>query len=134
MHVVSGNVSNSLHASLQNLEKMQVFLMGKRSHEKAERTDDFNCTLCLKLLYEPITTPCGHSFCRSCLFQSMDRSNWLTGNYFSCSFFLVNTTSLLELHVSLCHSFTSAFTFLSLWWKFYLNIWFPLQITFDASF
>ncbi|KAF3437611.1 hypothetical protein FNV43_RR20367 [Rhamnella rubrinervis] len=67
--------SNSLQASLQNLEKTQVPLMGKRSHEKAERTDDFDCTLCLKLLYEPITTPCGHTFCRSCLFQSMDHSN-----------------------------------------------------------
>ncbi|KAH7529021.1 hypothetical protein FEM48_Zijuj05G0139400 [Ziziphus jujuba var. spinosa] len=67
--------SNSLKASLQNLERSQVCLMGKRSHRKAERTDDFDCTLCLKLLYEPITTPCGHSFCRSCLFQSMDRSN-----------------------------------------------------------
>ncbi|GMP33398.1 hypothetical protein CsSME_00006737 [Camellia sinensis var. sinensis] len=50
-------------------------MIGKRDHGKPERTDDFDCTLCLKLLYEPITTPCGHSFCRSCLFQSMDQSN-----------------------------------------------------------
>ncbi|KAI4303781.1 hypothetical protein MLD38_039375 [Melastoma candidum] len=67
--------SNSLQGALQHLEKMQAGNNGRRSHTKPERTDDFDCTLCLKLLYEPITTPCGHSFCRSCLFQSMDRGN-----------------------------------------------------------
>ncbi|KAF5730168.1 receptor-like protein kinase [Tripterygium wilfordii] len=69
--------SNPLRASLQNLEKMPLrpSSMGRKNHGKPERTDDFDCTLCLKLLYEPVTTPCGHSFCRSCLFQSMDRSN-----------------------------------------------------------
>lgn len=66
--------SNPLRASLQNLERISTSLIG-RNYGKPERTDDFDCTLCLKLLYEPITTPCGHSFCRSCLFQSMDRGN-----------------------------------------------------------
>lgn len=66
--------SHSLRASLQNLERISMSLLGRRNHATPERTDEFDCTLCLKLLYEPITTPCGHSFCRSCLFQSMDRS------------------------------------------------------------
>ncbi|GMP33400.1 hypothetical protein CsSME_00006737 [Camellia sinensis var. sinensis] len=60
---------------LKALERTTASMIGKRDHGKPERTDDFDCTLCLKLLYEPITTPCGHSFCRSCLFQSMDQSN-----------------------------------------------------------
>ncbi|KAK8958513.1 hypothetical protein KSP40_PGU018919 [Platanthera guangdongensis] len=42
---------------------------------KLQRTDDFECTLCLKLLFEPVTTPCGHSLCRSCLLQTMDHGN-----------------------------------------------------------
>lgn len=42
---------------------------------KIQRTDDFECTLCLKLLYDPVTTPCGHTFCRACLLQSMDHGN-----------------------------------------------------------
>ncbi|KAI4329636.1 hypothetical protein MLD38_028002 [Melastoma candidum] len=67
--------SNSLQGALQQLEKIHASCTGSRSNTKPERTDDFDCTLCLKLLYEPITTPCGHSFCRSCLFQSMDRGN-----------------------------------------------------------
>ncbi|XP_075661871.1 uncharacterized protein LOC142631569 [Castanea sativa] len=67
--------SNHLHASLQELGATSTSSIERRSHGRPERTDDFDCTLCLKLLYEPITTPCGHSFCRSCLFQSMDRGN-----------------------------------------------------------
>ncbi|MBA0674313.1 hypothetical protein Goari_015918, partial [Gossypium aridum] len=67
--------SNILQASLRHLERMPSSLIRTRGHDRLERTDDFDCTLCLKLLYEPITTPCGHSFCRSCLFQTMDRSN-----------------------------------------------------------
>ncbi|XP_075514383.1 uncharacterized protein LOC142549353 isoform X3 [Primulina tabacum] len=47
----------------------------RRSNIKPQRTDDYDCTLCLKLLFEPVTTPCGHSFCRSCLFQTTDRGN-----------------------------------------------------------
>lgn len=66
--------SNPLRVSLRNLERMLGSMMSK-SLGKPERSDEFDCTLCLKLLFEPITTPCGHSFCRSCLFQSMDRGN-----------------------------------------------------------
>eukprot|EP00249_Psilotum_nudum_P019303 c27187_g1_i1 orf=247-1761(+) len=47
----------------------------KRKQVKVQRTDDFECTLCLKLLYNPVTTPCGHSFCRQCLLQAMDHGN-----------------------------------------------------------
>lgn len=67
--------SNHLHASLPELGEISTSSIERKSHGRPERTDDFDCTLCLKLLYEPITTPCGHSFCRSCLFQSMDRGN-----------------------------------------------------------
>ena len=37
--------------------------------------DDFRCPLCVKLLYEPVTTPCGHTFCRGCLMRSLDHTN-----------------------------------------------------------
>ncbi|XP_010258246.1 PREDICTED: LON peptidase N-terminal domain and RING finger protein 1 isoform X1 [Nelumbo nucifera] len=68
-------LSNPLQACLRNLENMSAGLVSRKRNGKPQRTDDFDCTLCLKLLYEPITTPCGHSFCRSCLFQSMDHGN-----------------------------------------------------------
>ncbi|KAK2176734.1 hypothetical protein NP493_643g01042 [Ridgeia piscesae] len=37
--------------------------------------EDFECSLCLRMLYQPITTPCGHVFCRSCLYRSLDYNN-----------------------------------------------------------
>eukprot|EP01103_Thecamoeba_quadrilineata_P003154 TRINITY_DN12964_c0_g1_i1.p1 TRINITY_DN12964_c0_g1~~TRINITY_DN12964_c0_g1_i1.p1 ORF type:complete len:533 (-),score=105.10 TRINITY_DN12964_c0_g1_i1:110-1708(-) len=37
-------------------------------------SEDLDCTLCLRLLYDPITTPCGHTFCRECLERSLDRA------------------------------------------------------------
>ncbi|XP_071701754.1 uncharacterized protein [Rutidosis leptorrhynchoides] len=61
--------------ALKNLQRFIANIFGKRDQGQTPRTDDFDCTVCLKLLYEPITTPCGHTFCRSCLFQSMDRGN-----------------------------------------------------------
>ncbi|KAL9272140.1 LON peptidase N-terminal domain and RING finger protein 3-like protein [Drosera capensis] len=68
-------LSNPLRTLLQILERTYSSSSARRNAGKPERSDDFDCTLCLKLLYDPITTPCGHTFCRSCLFQSMDRSN-----------------------------------------------------------
>eukprot|EP00471_Norrisiella_sphaerica_P001857 CAMPEP_0184478478 /NCGR_PEP_ID=MMETSP0113_2-20130426/495_1 /TAXON_ID=91329 /ORGANISM="Norrisiella sphaerica, Strain BC52" /LENGTH=341 /DNA_ID=CAMNT_0026856287 /DNA_START=172 /DNA_END=1197 /DNA_ORIENTATION=+ len=32
------------------------------------------CSLCLGLVTEPITVPCGHTFCRVCLYLAMQRS------------------------------------------------------------
>ena len=33
---------------------------------------DFDCNLCYSLLFEPVTTTCGHTFCRECLKRSLD--------------------------------------------------------------
>ncbi|KAK1435835.1 hypothetical protein QVD17_01605 [Tagetes erecta] len=73
--IVAGLQVDASSNALQKLEKYTANIFGKRKHCQTPRTDDFDCTVCLKLLYEPITTPCGHTFCRSCLFQSMDRGN-----------------------------------------------------------
>ncbi|XP_066574383.1 LON peptidase N-terminal domain and RING finger protein 1 isoform X2 [Amia ocellicauda] len=35
---------------------------------------DFECSLCLRLFYEPVTTPCGHTFCKSCLERCLDHT------------------------------------------------------------
>ncbi|XP_066488506.1 LON peptidase N-terminal domain and RING finger protein 1 [Tiliqua scincoides] len=33
---------------------------------------DFECSLCMRLLFRPVTTPCGHSFCMKCLERCLD--------------------------------------------------------------
>lgn len=60
----------------------------KRSKsEPAEETDtsnsgvsdvfdptDLECSLCMRLFYEPVTTPCGHTFCLRCLERCLDHN------------------------------------------------------------
>lgn len=41
----------------------------------AELVDVLECQLCYLALYEPVTSPCGHTFCRTCLARSLDHSD-----------------------------------------------------------
>ncbi|XP_068445082.1 LON peptidase N-terminal domain and RING finger protein 1 [Clinocottus analis] len=34
--------------------------------------NDLECSLCIRLFYEPVTTPCGHTFCKNCLERCLD--------------------------------------------------------------
>lgn len=44
-------------------------------HLLSDLTDALECQLCYLLFYEPVTTPCGHTFCRTCFARSLDHSN-----------------------------------------------------------
>ena len=35
---------------------------------------DYECALCFRLLFQPVTTPCGHTYCRMCLDRTLDHS------------------------------------------------------------
>ncbi|KAM8772410.1 LON peptidase N-terminal domain and RING finger protein 1 [Acanthopagrus schlegelii] len=37
-------------------------------------SNDLECSLCMRLFYEPVTTPCGHTFCKSCLERCLDHT------------------------------------------------------------
>ncbi|XP_071360260.1 E3 ubiquitin/ISG15 ligase TRIM25-like [Trachinotus anak] len=43
----------------------------------------FNCSICLQLLEDPVTTACGHSYCATCINTFWDRGNTRGGTY-SC--------------------------------------------------
>ena len=36
--------------------------------------NDYECPLCMRTLWKPITTPCGHSFCKTCLDRVLDHN------------------------------------------------------------
>ena len=40
--------------------------------ETPTRDDDMDCMICMKLFYDPVTTPCGHTFCRPCFQRTLD--------------------------------------------------------------
>lgn len=35
---------------------------------------DFQCTICLGIFHDPVTCPCGHTWCRKCIYNSIDSS------------------------------------------------------------
>ncbi|CAL8313451.1 unnamed protein product [Boreogadus saida] len=40
--------------------------------------EDFSCSICLDVFSSPVTTPCGHNFCRTCITKFWDEQvNWL---------------------------------------------------------
>eukprot|EP00076_Gallus_gallus_P040111 XP_025005649.1 LON peptidase N-terminal domain and RING finger protein 3 isoform X3 [Gallus gallus] len=45
-------------------------------HTPFESVDpsDLDCSLCMRLFYEPVTTPCGHTFCLKCLERCLDHN------------------------------------------------------------
>ncbi|TPX08990.1 uncharacterized protein E0L32_009569 [Thyridium curvatum] len=41
---------------------------------KASVRQEMDCQICYALFYDPITTPCGHTFCRHCLHRVLDHA------------------------------------------------------------
>ncbi|XP_041079156.1 LON peptidase N-terminal domain and RING finger protein 1 isoform X1 [Polyodon spathula] len=67
---------------------------------------DFECPLCIRLFFQPVTTPCGHTFCKSCLERSLDHNlrcplckhnlhEFLKNRKYNCTFLLEEIMSKL---------------------------------------
>jgi hypothetical protein len=39
-----------------------------------EADEEVDCPICSRMLYDPVTTPCGHTFCAACFRRSMDHA------------------------------------------------------------
>ncbi|XP_051985749.1 zinc-binding protein A33-like [Xyrauchen texanus] len=42
-------------------------------------TEDLQCSVCLDVFTDPVTTPCGHNFCKTCL-----KTSWENKEYYQC--------------------------------------------------
>ncbi|OCT99525.1 LON peptidase N-terminal domain and RING finger protein 1 [Xenopus laevis] len=55
-------------------ESSQLELDGKSISDGLVDVVDLECSLCMRLFYEPVTTPCGHTFCKKCLERCLDHT------------------------------------------------------------
>ncbi|TRZ00418.1 hypothetical protein DNTS_026744, partial [Danionella cerebrum] len=62
-------------------KKFIVLFLSRNSRRKmaessiSEAQDEFLCAVCLDLLKDPVTVPCGHSFCRICISGFWDQED-----------------------------------------------------------
>ena len=40
-------------------------------NQQEEVEDELSCTICLDIMYRPVTTECGHTFCKQCLSDAL---------------------------------------------------------------
>lgn len=63
--------------SMMRKEYVQYKAESSLSREKTLSVlsvSDFECPLCIRLFFEPVTTPCGHTFCKNCIERSLDHN------------------------------------------------------------
>ena len=61
----------SLHNWLLIIGQLYLF---REVAEDAVDPNDYECPLCMRLFWRPVTTPCGHTFCKTCLDRVLDHN------------------------------------------------------------
>ncbi|CAI5681552.1 unnamed protein product [Oreochromis niloticus] len=62
--------------------------------------DQFTCSICLEVFNKPVTTPCGHSFCQTCISSYWDGSKRSAKTY-QCPLCKESFLKRPELHINL---------------------------------
>ncbi|XP_051940135.1 LON peptidase N-terminal domain and ring finger 1, like [Hippocampus zosterae] len=71
--IVANGSSKYKKQGVKNCQKTSVAAKTYRSVRKdLIDINDLECSLCMRLFYEPVTTPCGHTFCKVCLERCLD--------------------------------------------------------------
>ncbi|XP_033632252.1 LON peptidase N-terminal domain and RING finger protein 3-like [Asterias rubens] len=72
------SLSESMMSPTRSVElkfaRLDLIKKIRRVPEEKIDKEDYECSLCFRLFLEPLTTPCGHTFCKLCLNRSLDYS------------------------------------------------------------
>uniref|UniRef100_A0A3B5LPJ0 RING-type domain-containing protein n=1 Tax=Xiphophorus couchianus TaxID=32473 RepID=A0A3B5LPJ0_9TELE len=49
---------------------------GMSTGSNLQSKDQFLCSICLDVFTDPVTTACGHNFCKTCITQHWDGNNF----------------------------------------------------------
>jgi Lon protease-like protein len=63
---------DDINIHLEKLINLKFKPANRDIDPKAVDSSDFECALCFRLLWQPVTTSCGHTYCKSCLDRSLD--------------------------------------------------------------
>ena len=64
-------VLDKIDSAMIDSSKMVVTQKDRQIDPAAVKVEDFDCSLCFRLLWQPTTTPCGHTYCRGCIDRSL---------------------------------------------------------------
>jgi len=75
--LISRNVELShtldlLEKSINDMLSQDHQQMNREIDPAAVELSDYDCSLCMRLFWQPITTPCGHTYCKSCIDRCLD--------------------------------------------------------------
>lgn len=63
---------DDIEVHMEKLINMKFKPANRDIDPKAVDSNDFDCSLCFRLLWQPVTTGCGHTYCKACLDRSLD--------------------------------------------------------------
>jgi len=66
------SVAREIEMGVKHASKLNFKPEDRDINPSSVDKDDFDCALCYRLLWQPVTTNCGHTYCRSCLDRSLD--------------------------------------------------------------
>ncbi|XP_059198873.1 LON peptidase N-terminal domain and RING finger protein 2 [Centropristis striata] len=67
--------SKQLRPDMESSSQAVAVCGGRTFPAELLDSGDMECSLCMRLFYEPVATPCGHTFCLKCLERCLDHNS-----------------------------------------------------------